>query len=158
MRNRRLTAVAAAVALACGCKRAPAAPAPAVSSGPELTAPSSGTVKSPLGDETSSYTNEMQAQNLRDQAADLGISKFAKPTMGSGLDPDERPHRTITYQEGVQRTLKITRQAEAARHAIEGDKNKSVAIPTQTPGNLSSDKTGSPIINAPEDPGPKDPR
>ncbi|MFI5348633.1 MAG: hypothetical protein ACHQ2Z_03745 [Elusimicrobiota bacterium] len=158
MRNRLFAGAALAVALACACKRPPEAAAPAASTGPALAAPSFGTVKSPLGGETSSYTNEMQAQNLRDQAADLGISKFAKPTVGSGLDPDERPHRTITYQEGVQRTLKITRQAEAARHAIEGDKNKSVAIPTQTPGNLSVDKTGSPIESSPEAPGPKDPQ
>jgi hypothetical protein len=142
--------VGLAFTFAAACQRAPAPSRTSVADDVNLATPSSSTMKSPLGDETTAYTNEMQAQNLRDQAQDLGIDKFAKPTVGSGMDPDERPHRTITYQEGVQRTLKITREAEAARHAIEGDKNKSVAIPTQTPGNLSSDKTGSPID-------PKDP-
>jgi hypothetical protein len=99
----------------------------------------------------------MQAENLRGQAADLGISRLAKPSMTSGMDPDEAPRRTITYQEGVQRTLKITRQAEAARHAIEGDKNKSVALPSETPGVLPANKEGAPIENAPEDLGPKGP-
>ena len=156
MRNRSLAGAALAAALVGGCRRAPAAPVADAADGATLAAPSSGTVKSPLGENTSSYTNEMQAQNLRDQAVDLGISRLAKPSTAS-MDPDERPRRTITYQEGVERTLRITREAESARHAIEGDKNKTVALPTETPGVLPANKAGAPIENAPEDPGPKDP-
>ena len=108
-------------------------------------APSSTVVTSPLSADAGSYTNEMQAQNLRDQAAELGIRRFAKPS--TDAEPDES-HRTITYQEGIERTRAMTRAAEAERHAIERDKIKSVAIPTQTPGILPGNKAGSPIENA----------
>ena len=44
------------------------------------------------------------------------------------------------------------------RHAIEKDKNKTVAIPSETPAMLSGGKEGAPIDGAaPQDPGPKDP-
>src|SRR6202040_3115655 len=144
VRNKRLAGAALAAALAAGCRRAPAAPLAGAAGGVALTAPapSSTVVTSPLGADASSYTNEMQAQNLRDQAAELGISRLAKPSTLSSPESDE-PHRTITYQEGVERTRKMTREAEAERHAIEGDKNKSVAIPTQTPGILPANKAGS---------------
>jgi hypothetical protein len=62
------------------------------------------------------------------------------------------PHRTITYQEGIERTRDMARDAEAERHAIEGDRNKSVAIPTQTAGVLPAKKEGEPIESAPETP------
>jgi hypothetical protein len=106
-------------------------------------------VTSPLAAGASSYTNEMQAQNLRDQAAQLGINGLAKPSVDMG-DESNAPRRTITYQQGVERTLSMTDSAMAARHAIEGDKNKSVALPSETPGLVPADKTGAPID-------PKDP-
>jgi hypothetical protein len=158
VRNKRLAGAALAAALAAGCRRAPAAPVVDAAGGVTLAAPapSSTVVTSPLGAGASSYTNEMQAQNLRDQAAELGISRLSKPSIASGMDSDA-PHRTITYHEVIERTRVMTREAEAERHAIEGDKNKSVAIPTQTPDILPGNKEGSPIEDAPEGPGPKGP-
>jgi hypothetical protein len=156
-RSKRLAAAALAAALLAGCRRARPAPAADAAGGATLEAPaaSSSVVKSPLDAGTSAYTNEMQAQNLRDQAADLGIDGLAKPSYTAG-DSDE-PHRTITYQQGVERTLSLTRQVMAARHAVEGDKNKSVALPTETPGILPANKAGAPIESAPDDSGTKGP-
>lgn len=156
-RNNLLAAAALAAALAAACRRAPAAPA--AGDGVELAAPapSSTIIKDPLAAGASSYTNEMQAQNLREQAGQLGIDGLTKPSFPSE-DESERPHRTITYQEGIERTLGMTRNAEAARHAIEGDKNKSVALPTETPGMLPANKGGAPIDGSTADAaGSKDP-
>jgi hypothetical protein len=148
--SRALAGAAAALVLAGACGRKPQAPAPDPSGGVTLTAPapSSSTVASPLGAETTGYTNEMQAQNLREQAADLGISRLAKPSMPGGFENANEPQRTITYQEGIERTREMAAEAESTRHAIEGDKNKSVALPTPTPGVLSPNKEGSPIENS----------
>jgi hypothetical protein len=75
----------------------------------------------------------------------------------TGMENDE-PHRTITYQEGVERTRAMTSALAAQRHAIEGNSNNSVAIPTSTAGVISANKGGEPIENAPEEPGPKGPK
>ena len=108
-------------------------------------APSSSTVASPLGSAATGYTNEMQAENLRGQAVELGISRLTRPSSRSGAENDDAPHRTITYQEGIERTREMAADAEAERHAIEGDKNKSVALPSSTAGVVPVNKTGSPI-------------
>jgi len=134
---------AALVLAACG--RKPAAPESDPAGGVSLAAPSSSTIVSPLAAETTGFTNEMQAQNLREQAAELGISRLAKPSIQGGFDNDNEAHRTITYQEGIERTREMAADAEAERHAIEGDKNKSVALPTPTPGILTPNKEGEPI-------------
>jgi hypothetical protein len=98
----------------------------------------------------------MQAQNLREQAAALGISRFARPSQTLGSESGEgRP--TITYQEGLDRTRALAGEMEAQRHAIEKDKNKTVAIPNQTPAIFSGDKQGSPIDGGSDDAGPKGP-
>ena len=146
MRNSGILAVAALVLAACGRKPAPPEPDPA--GGVSLAAPSSSTIVSPLAAESTGYTNEMQAQNLREQAAELGINRLAKPSVPGGFDNDNEPHRTITYQEGIERTREMAADAEAERRAIEGDKNKSVALPTPTPGILTPNKEGEPISDS----------
>jgi hypothetical protein len=153
-RNKRLAGAALAAALCAGCRRAPAPPA---DNGVSLTAPapSSATVVSPLGEETTSYTNEMQAQNLRDQAADLGIKKFAQPS-SQGAETEEI-REPLTYDQGLARTKELSRDLEAQRHAIDKDKNKTVALPTGTPSMLPGRKEGSPIETAPDETAPKDP-
>ena len=150
MRNSGIAVVAFVLSLAAACGRKPAPPASDPSGGVSLAAPtpSSATIASPLGAETTGYTNEMQAQNLRDQAAELGISRLAKPSVSGGFDNANEPHRTITYQEGIERTREMAAEAESERHSIEGDKNKSVALPTQTPGVLTSNAEGAPIGNS----------
>ena len=153
LKNKYVGAVLLAALAAASCRRAPK-PAPDPSSGVTLAAPtpSSTTVASPLGEVTTGYTNEMQAENLRGQAVELGISRLTRPSTRSGAENDDAPHRTITYQEGIERTRDMAAEAEAERHAIEGDKNKSVAIPTDTAGVIPAKKTGAPIENAPETP------
>jgi hypothetical protein len=145
-RSKLLAGAALAASLAAGCKREPAPEPPDILNGPTLDAPapSSTMLKDPLAAGASTYTNEMQAENLRDEAAKLGIDGLTKPSFPAE-DDSPRPHRTITYQEGIERTLGMTRNAEAARHAIEGDKNKSVALPTETPDMLPANKAGAPI-------------
>ncbi len=115
------------------------------------TAPTSGG----LGAETSNYTNEMQAQNLRDQAAALGISKLARPS-DQGAETDEaRP--AITYEEGLARTREYAREFEAQRHALEKDKPKSVTLPGATPTILPGHKEGAPVEPEPDTAQPKGP-
>ena len=139
-------------ALAAGCKRGPKPSVVDNSVTLAAPAPSSATVASPLGSAATGYTNEMQAENLRGQAAELGISRLTRPSSRSGAENDDAPHRTITYQEGIERTREMAADAEAERHAIEGDKNKSVALPSSTAGVVPANKTGAPIENASETP------
>ncbi|MFI5361620.1 MAG: hypothetical protein ACHQ49_06600 [Elusimicrobiota bacterium] len=160
MRSKPLVLAASAALFAAGCRQRAPAPAPDDAVSPtalEAPAPSSTVVTSPLGSGASGYTNEMQAQNLRAEAAQLGISRFTKPSIETGIDGDG-PVRSITAQEGIQRMRSMAREAETERHAIEGDKNKSVAIPTETPGVLPPNRGGAPIENPAGDAGPKDPQ
>ncbi len=154
MRNRRRAIAVLGAALAAACRRAPPPPAADPSGGVTLAAPPAG-IASPLGPATTSYTNEMQEQNLRDQAASLGIKKFAKPSDPAG-DDDGR-HETITYEEGLERTRASAREFEAERHAIDRDKEKTVAIPTPTPEMIPGRREGSPIESPAENSGSKDP-
>ena len=145
-----------ALVLTAGCRRE----APAERSGTPgvtLTAPtpSSSTVPSPLGAETTGYTNEMQAQNLRDEAAQLGIRKFGRPS-NQGPESEEGA-APLTYDEGLARTRELTQSLAAQRRAIDKGKNKTVALPTTTPGILPGRKEGAPIEPAPDAPSPKDP-
>ncbi len=146
MLNRLCVGAALAVALA-GCRRAPDAPV-SVTSALEAPAPSSAVVTSPPDSGASAYTNEMQAENLRAQAAELGIARLAKPSTAAEFE-QPRPRRTITRQEGIALTREMAREAEAARLGIEGDKNRPIAIPTETPGLIPGDNKGSPIETAP---------
>jgi hypothetical protein len=155
-KNRIVAGAALAAALAAGCR--PAAPdTSGVAPGVSLAAPtpSSATVASPLGVETTDYTNEMQAQTLRDEAIKMGITKFGRPSnQGSETEEVRAP---LTYQEGLNQTRQLARDLEAQRHVIDKDKNKTVALPSTTPSILPGRKEGSPIESAPDEAGPKDP-
>src|SRR5207247_1208801 len=100
-----------------------------------------------------SYTNEMQAQFLRDQAAELGIQRMARPSQGSAEDEERAP---IGYDEGVQRTRAYARQFEAQRRSLDRDKNKTVSLSGETPVLIPGAARGAPVEGAPE-PGPKGP-
>lgn len=154
-RNRLLAGTLAAAALAAGCRREKPAETPVLAP-PTLAAPApSSATTTGLGAETQGYTNEMQAQNLREQAAELGIRRLAKPST-NGAEPEEnRP--AITYEEGLERTREYSREFEAQRHALERSKPKSVTLPTGTPGLLTGRKEGAPVEPAPETADPKGP-
>lgn len=155
-RNSLVAGAALAAALSAACRRAEPPSAGAASGVPlEAPAPSSATLASPLGPETSGYTNEMQAQTLREEAAKLGIDRLGKPSeQGSGSDDNRAP---LTFQEGLEQTRQLSRDLEAQRHALEKDKPRTVALPGQTPRMLPGRREGAPIEPAPDETGPKDP-
>jgi hypothetical protein len=142
-------------ALAAGCGK----PAPETGASPGVTLsppePSSATVASPLGAETTDYTNEMQAQTLRDEAAKMGITRFGRPSdQGSETEDVRAP---LTYREGLAQTHQLALDLEARRHVIDKDKNKTVALPSAVPAILPGRKQGGPIAPPPDADGPKDP-
>ncbi len=154
-RNRLVVGAALAAALTAACRRAPEpTPSPALPAGDvKLSAPAP--TAGGLGAQTTGYTNEMQAQNLRDQAAALGISKLARPSdQGSETDEARPP---ITYEEGLARTREYSREFEAQRHALEKDKPKSVTLPGVTPAILPGHKEGAPVDPAPDETPSKNP-
>lgn len=143
---RPLLTVALAVAVA-ACKKAPApVPSPATEVKAVLSAPDNLTGRA-LGPDTTGYSNEDQAANLREQASALGIRKLSRPSEQS--DPEEtRP--TISYEEGLERTREYSREFEAQRHAIDKDKKKTVALPGGVPSILPGKKEGVPLDPEPD--------
>jgi hypothetical protein len=155
VRNRLLAGAVLVAALAAGCRRAPE-PEPDPAAGVTLTAPARAVV-SPLAPATTTYTNEMAAQNFRDEAATLGISRLSHPGEQRQLASDGQT-QPITYQEGVDRTRASADEFAAQRHAIERGKDKTVAIPSETAGLIPGRKDGgAPIESAPEETGSKGP-
>lgn len=120
----------------------------------EAPAPSSTVVASPLASSGTGYTNEMQAQNLREQAAELGIQRLGKISGGTA-EEDERP--PISYQEGLARTKAYARQFEAARRQLDRGKPKTVSIPGETPRLLPGAASGAPVETSTGEARPKDP-
>jgi hypothetical protein len=156
VRNSLLAGAVLAAALAAACRRAPE-PEPDPAAGVTLTAPAASTIVSPLSAPTTTYTNEMAAQNFRAEAETLGISRLSRPGEQRQLASDG-PTPQITYQEGVDRTRAASDEFAAQRHAIERGKDKTVAIPTETAGLIPGKKDGgAPIESAPENTGSKDP-
>ena len=155
MRNRLFAGAALAAALI-GCRKPPAPPEPPPADGAavlDAPAPSASLMTSPLAGESTAYTNEMQAENLRGQADRLGIRGFRSPSQG----PEEDSGPPMTRDEALQRMRAFTQSLAAERHAIDREKEKSVALPSATPGVLSGKEKGAPIEDAPGGAGPKDP-
>lgn len=147
MRNELLAGAAVLAALTAACRRAPPPADPSLpANAVTLSTPAPAGVG--LGPETSSYTNEMQAENLRSQAAQLGIERLTRPSDQAADPEDSRP--MIDYEEGLERTREMSRQFEAQRHIIEKDKRKSVTLPSSTPGILPGKKEGAPVEPAPD--------
>jgi hypothetical protein len=157
-RNSLLVGAALAAALSAGCRRAPPPVETGVAPGVELAppTPSSTTLASPLGPVAPGYTNEMQAQSFRDQAVKMGISKLSPPVR-RGETEEEEGRAPATLDEGLARTEELTRDLAAQRRALDRGKDKTVALPTETPGILPGRKEGGPIEAAPDAPTPKDP-
>lgn len=148
MRNRLLAGATLAAALSAGCGSGPGEPAsPAPGAILAAPAPSASFVTSPLASESTSYTNEMQQDNLRAQGDKLGLHGFTIP----GAQNDE-PRRPISYEEGLERTREFAAEFESQRHAIDHEKEKSVALPGETPSLLPAQKEGSPLEAGPKDP------
>jgi hypothetical protein len=138
------------MATACRREQEPARPA---ESTPALSAPTA-MVINPLSKETTGYTNEMQAKFLQNQAADLGIQRFAS-SYHTAAD-DETPPPTVSYAEGIQRTRELEQSLAAQRHSIDRNKPKSVDLPGNTPMLLQTpaDSGGAPTPETPTSPAP----
>jgi len=140
---RRNSALAAALTagLAFGCRKAPektAPAAPAVSA--SLTAPDpSGTiVGSRLSKSSSSYTNEMQAEYLQNQAEQLGIQRIGAGN-SSAAESQTAP---LTYAEGMERTKALEEALANQRRQIDRNKPKTVDLPGNTPQLLQNPGDG----------------
>lgn len=98
----------------------------------------------PLSKSATGYTNEMQAAYLQQQAANLGIKRFA-PVTHLGSEDEPAP---LTYQEGLERTRQMSAALAAQRRAIDGGKPKSVDLPGMTPRLLQSSSGGDAPVSA----------
>jgi hypothetical protein len=98
----------------------------------------------PLSKSTTGYTNEMQAAYLQQQAASLGIKRFA-PVTHLGSEDAPAP---LTYQEGLERTREMSAALASQRRAIDGGKPKSVDLPGMTPRLLQPAASGDAPVSA----------
>jgi hypothetical protein len=139
--NRALAVAALTAALVCGCRKTEEKPAP-VAPGVSLAAPDpSGTiVGSRLSKSSSSYTNEMQAEYLQNQASQLGIQRLGS-TNSSAAD-SQTPAPTISYAEGLERTKELEAALANQRRQIDRNKPKSVDLPGTTPRLLQDPGSG----------------
>lgn len=120
--NRLLAALTAALWIGAACKRAPDAASEAPV--PELAAPapSSTFVSTPLDTASTGYTNEMQAENLRKEAAEMEGPPQGPPPPLSKAEVRERRRRL----------RELTRELERMRRGMEGGRDKSVTLPGDT--------------------------
>ncbi|MDE2491753.1 MAG: hypothetical protein KGM24_12980, partial [Elusimicrobia bacterium] len=141
------------------CRRAPA-PEPPPAAGVDLTppAPSSSLVITPLDKAATGYTNEMQAENLRQQVKQLGIRQISLPTEENVADQGERP--PVSYDEGLARTRAYARQFQAQRYEMtRAERERTVSVrPGDVPRDLSQGPGGSPVrLSTAAVPAPKGP-
>ena len=144
MRAELLAVLALAAA---ACRRAPE-PAPTTASAPpglSAPAPSSATITLPAEKGTPGFTNEMQADYLRQQSAAMGI-KHLMPVTHLASEDEARP---LTYAEGLERTRAMASSLAAQRRALDGGKPKSVDIPGNTPRLLQQPDGSAPPPNTP---------
>ncbi len=155
---RACAALAAASALAAvACRRGPAPDADrpsAPEANLEAPAPSSSVITSPLASPDTSYTNAMQADSLRRQAAEMGISRIGRGAAddSSAAEEDGPPAAPLTRRQSVARLRAYSREFAAERRALEKGQPKTVALPGGTPRLLPQADSGSPL-----DAGPKGP-
>jgi hypothetical protein len=119
----------------------------------EAPAPSSGVVKSPLAQPPDGFTNEMQADNLRRQAAALGISRLGKTETAAEQESAEEPPQPLTHEESLARLRHYSQGFASQRRALDRDKTKSVPLAGKTPRLMPRVDAGAPL-----DAGPKDPQ
>ena len=118
--NRLLAALTAALWIGAACKRAP----DEASEAPELDAPapSSTFVSTPLDTASTGYTNEMQAENLRKETAEMEGPSQGPPPRLSKAEVRERRRRL----------RELTRELESMRRGMESGRDKSVTLPGDT--------------------------
>lgn len=124
-----------ALALAAAACRAPEPP-PAPESRLEPPPPA---VASPLARAATGYTNEMQAEGLREEAERLGIESLGRR---SYFDEERAP---IGRDEGIERMRESARLLAAQRRAIDRRRPKPVGVDGSTPAALPGPERGEPI-------------
>ena len=141
----RASVLAALALAAAACRRAPAPVGSPTPPGLSAPAPSSTTITLPSDKGTPGFTNEMQADYLRQQSAALGI-KHLMPVTHLAAEDEPQP---LTYDEGLRRTRDMARSLAAQRRAIDGGKPKSVDIPGNTPRLLQQPDGSAPPADTP---------
>lgn len=140
MRNSLLRAAVLA-AIAAGCRKP--APPPAADAGGSAPAPPPPPAAAARDVCAASYTNEMQAANIRAEAAQMGIRALDKPSEDAESGDAARP--PITYEEGLRRTKEYARDFEVQRLAIDRNKPRAVALPGSTPQLIPARAGGAPV-------------
>jgi hypothetical protein len=143
VRNSAFLTAALLAAFGAACRRAPA---PAPEDDASIPLPSTTTLAAADAVVNSSFTNEMQAQMLRQEAAKLGIDELSRPGEPGADTGDPRP--PISYEEGLARTKRYTKEFEAERRALDSKKPKTVILPGNTPDIIPVRKAGAPIENS----------
>src|SRR5579859_209636 len=156
MRNRLLAlgsmaaALAAAYAVVFYYKHLPAPlpPPQSAARGVKLASPAA-MVASPLGPgkPDAAFTNDMQARFLQDQAAKLGISRFAKASNLAG-EQSREVAAPIGYDEGLERVRAMSRALSTQRRAVDRGRYDTVPLAGETPQIITSPQ-GAPPGGAP---------
>lgn len=142
--------------LAAACGRPPEAPRSAGGTANlDAPTPSSVTLTGLLSATSTGYDNAQQARYLQEEAKRLGISKLDKPSGETG-EPGEPPAKSVTYEEGVERTKSMSKQFAAQRRAIDKKQPKAIGLEGTTPGRIPGKPQGGPVESVRED-GSKDP-
>lgn len=146
-RPRHLAWLAAALLLGAACRRAPVE-APAET--PELAppAPSSSLILTPLDTAATGYTNEMQAENLSKETAELGIQHISKHIEEGDAGQENRgappPLSEVEKKERMEQLKEMRLEFTRLRRGIDAQRDKSVVlggsvasmIPGRTSGGL----------------------
>lgn len=140
----------AALALGAACKRSPEPPKEEAAS-PDLAPlpPSSALVVTPLDTATTGYTNEMQAKNLSQQTAELGIQHITKHQDETDEEPPTGPPPPLSEvekKERIEQLRTMTNQFTRLRRNIDGARDKSVSLPGSTAAVLSGRKSGGALV------------
>lgn len=152
-RSNSLLALAAALLLGAACKRAPA-PAPAET--PELAPPepSSSLIATPLDSATTGFTNEMQAENLTKETAELGIQHISKHIEEGQAEAERRgpppPLSEVEKKERLQQLKEMREEFTRMRRGIDAQRDKTVALPGTTAAIIKGRESGG-ILGAVED-------
>lgn len=137
--------MAAALIFGAACKRAPEPEAAATSPDLAPLPPSSALVVTPLDTATTGYTNEMQAKNLSQQTAELGIQHISKHRDESDEEPPVGPPPPLSdveKKERMEQLRSMTTQFTRMRRNIDGARDKSVSLPGSTAAVIAGRASG----------------
>ena len=151
-----LRALAAALILCAACKPAPAPPPEET---PELAPPepSASLVVTPLDTASTGFTNEMQAENLSKETAELGIQHISKHIEEGAPDGSRRgpppPLSEVEKKERMEQLREMRKEFTRLRRGIDAQRDKSVALPGSTAAIIKGRESGGMVGVAEDAPG-----